>query len=324
MSKTYEKLLNETANKNEECPFSKKNCGFLNKEKKLCLSTDEICPINDIIINNQSTYSENGITYNSTVFGSDYIHYTNEKTNGDIILDLLISIENPLSKIEVGEKLYKKNKLKLHELENDTYYEGSIDNYIVYKKLFNTEMTLEELFKLYGILDTIKSEPDYKTEYLKSKIFIYKKYPVPLNGLTIEEIEDTRKKYNNVSGYNFGTCFMLIATLFISIFFLIDNSYKARIISYILLTMIDIGVIILFYFSSKVIFHPDILVYYPEKNHHRIQFFVLFIFHVIVSIYQNLSTIYILIQINREGNPEENEVKMIDKEKVDELPLYPM
>jgi len=51
---------------------------------------------------------------------------------------------------------------------------------------------------------------------------------------------------------------------------------------------------------------------------------VLFIFHVIVSIYQNLSTIYILIQINREGNPEENEVKMIDKEKVDELPLYPM
>ena len=324
MSKTYEKLLNETVNKNEECPFSKKNCGFLNKEKKLCLSTDEICPINDIIINNQSTYSENGITYNSIVFGSDYIHYTNEKTNNDIILDLLISIENPLSKIEVGEKLYKKNKLKLHELEADTYYKGSIDNYIVYKKLFNTEMTLEELFKLYGKLDTIKSEPDYKTEYLKSKIFIYKKYPVPLNGLTIEEIEDTRKKYNNVSGYNFGTCFMLIATLYISIFFLIDNSYKARIISYILLTMIDIGVIILFYFSSKVIFHPDILVNYPEKNHHRIQFLVLFIFHVIVSIYQNLSTIYILIQINREGNPEENEVKMIDKEKVDELPLYPM
>ena len=62
---------------------------------------------------------------------------------------------------------------------------------------------------------------------------------------------------------------------------IIYKSYKVRIISYILLTMIEIGVIILFYVSSKVIFHPDILVNYPEKNHHRIQFLVLFIFHVI-------------------------------------------
>ena len=69
-------------------------------------------------------------------------------------------------------------------------------------------MTLEELFKLYDKLDTIKSEPDYKTEYLKSKIFIYKKYPVPLNDQSMYDIHDIVNKYRNIEGYYLGTCIM--------------------------------------------------------------------------------------------------------------------
>ena len=323
MRKTYNNLLNETVNKNEQCPFSKKSCGFLNIDRKLCLSIDEICPINDIIINSQATYMENGITYNSLEFGSDYIHYTNEKENNYIIFDLIISLENPLSKIEVGEKLYKKNKLKLHELENDTYYEGDIDKYFVYKKLFNTEMTLEELFKLYDKLDTIKSEPDYKTEYLKSKIFIYKKYPVPLNDQSMYDIHDIDNKYRNIEGYYLGTCIMLFLSLFLGIFYVTPSSVRSKIICYILLTLIDIIVILFFSFSSNAIFHPGILVYYPEKNHHRIQYLVLFIFLLIAAAYQNLSTLYVLIKIYKEEK-EEKESKRIYKGKGADTPLFPM
>ena len=84
--------------------------------------------------------------------------------------------------------------------------------------------------------------------------------------------------------------------------------------------MIDIIVILFFSFSSNGIFHPGILVYYPEKNHHRIQYLVLFIFLFIVAAYQNLSTLYILIKIYK----EEKEAKRIYKGKGADIPLFPM
>lgn len=65
------------------------------------------------------------------------------------------------------------------------------------------------------------------------------------------------------------------------------------------------------------------VVYYPEKNHHRIQYLVLFIFLLIAAAYQNLSTLYVLIKIYKEEK-EEKEAKRIYKGKGADTPLFPM
>ena len=101
MSQTYKDLVSSTVNKDKECPKNKKNCGLLNKDIKLCLPIEEKCPINDIVINNKATYNENGLNYSSIEFGDNYIHFTNEKTSNDIIFDLILSIESPLSIVEI-------------------------------------------------------------------------------------------------------------------------------------------------------------------------------------------------------------------------------
>lgn len=85
-----------------------KKSGLLNEDIKLCLPIEEKCPINDIVINNQSIYNNNGLNYSSIPFGNNYIHFTNEKTSNDIIFDLIFSIESPLSEVEIEEKKKKK------------------------------------------------------------------------------------------------------------------------------------------------------------------------------------------------------------------------
>lgn len=71
------------------------------------------------------------------------------------------------------KKKRKKNIFHLHKNEEDIYYSGNINNIRGYKKLFDTGMTLKDLFKLNGIFDIIETEPYYKAEYFFSKIYIY-------------------------------------------------------------------------------------------------------------------------------------------------------
>ena len=61
---SYNKLINYTVKEGENCPNNKKQCGYLTEDSILCLNDTDICPINDIIINNQSTFSVDNITYN--------------------------------------------------------------------------------------------------------------------------------------------------------------------------------------------------------------------------------------------------------------------
>ena len=171
---TYKDLVSSTVNKDKECPKNKKNCGLLNKDIKLCLPIEEKCPINDIVINNKATYNENGLNYSSIEFGDNYIHFTNEKTSNDIIFDLILSIESPLSIVEIEGKSKEKDIFKLHKNEDEEYFSGNIKDIRGYKKLFDTGMTLKDLFNLYGKFDIIQTEPYYKAEYYFSKIYIYK------------------------------------------------------------------------------------------------------------------------------------------------------
>ena len=64
--------------------------------------------------------------------------------------------------------------------------------------------------------------------------------------------------------------------------FLFKKNMRARIISYILLTICHFVILILFILSSKTIFHSDILTYYKEKNKYRIRLLAFFIVIIIL------------------------------------------
>ena len=305
-SMSYSVLLsNYTVEKNEKCPDEKKSCGLLSKEKKLCFPIEEECPINDIIINNQTEYSEDNIVYKSIIFGNDYIHYTNEKNDNQIILDLLLSIENPLSKIEISDKLYKRI-FKLHELERESYFSGNIDDIRVYKKIFDTGITLQELFQSYEVLNIIKKEPNYKTKYLDSKLFIYKKYPVPLNGKSIDDVNNMNDNYSKAFTKSIIIYVILIMTLFFNVFIISKYSKSPRLLFYFILTIFHVIILILFITNIKVLIHKDILIYYKDKDFHRIQLLIFNIVYFIYAVCQNLSSIYIIMERRRESQNEIN------------------
>lgn len=114
---------------NGKCPEGKKKCGFLYKGSMLCFNIEDECPINDIIFNENKEYVDNNITYKTIKINeNEYIHYTNEKTNNQIIFDLILSIEHPLSKIEIPRKEYLKTIFKLSRYEYENYYKGNINN----------------------------------------------------------------------------------------------------------------------------------------------------------------------------------------------------
>ncbi len=71
-----------------------KKCGKLDVNRILCVKETEKCPINDIVYNSQSNFTNNNITYNSLKINltnnNEYIHFTNEQTENFIITNLSI------------------------------------------------------------------------------------------------------------------------------------------------------------------------------------------------------------------------------------------
>lgn len=68
----------------KECPLGYKNCGVIDTSNNIyCANESESCPINDIVINDQATNNN----YTSLKFSNDgkYLHYTNEKSEGNIL-----------------------------------------------------------------------------------------------------------------------------------------------------------------------------------------------------------------------------------------------
>ena len=132
---TFESLLKNTISKNEKCPEGHKKCGILVNDLILCFRNEEECPINDIIINNNSTYIKGDILYKTIEINeNEYFHYTNSQVNNQIIFDLVLSLEHPLSQIELSEDNYD-IIYKCHELEKDSYYKGNTEGLIMRKRI---------------------------------------------------------------------------------------------------------------------------------------------------------------------------------------------
>ena len=112
-------------------------------------------------------------------------------------------------------------------------------------------------------------------------IYIYIKYPVPLNDKSYEYYSNKDKSYMRVNSYFTGCCIIFIISIIMT-GFLFKKNMRARIISYILLTICHFVILILFILSSKTIFHSDILTYYKEKNKYRIRLLAFFIVIIIL------------------------------------------
>ena len=72
------------------------------------------------------------------------LYYTNEKINGPKITDLLLSIEHPLSSLEIPEG-NKDKILNLHLKEIDLFYDGDINEFQFYKRLIPVNMNFKNL-----------------------------------------------------------------------------------------------------------------------------------------------------------------------------------
>jgi len=317
---SYEKLKKFSVKKGENCPINKKQCGYLNEDLILCFNIGETCPINDIIINNQTDYSVGNIKYNKIRFIDDkYIHFTNEKTDNQILFDLLFSIEHPLSQIETSEKDYDKI-FYLHYREIESYYSGNIDNIKAYKQFYNTGVTLKEFLTSIGKFETFKNMPLYKTKYFDSNIFIYKKFPVPIS-LPIEECEEVANKFKNVVTLNFFMGFLLILVGFAYCVILTKKSNLARIIGYIIITAIDALIIYLFTINLTVVAKPGILINLEEKNSARKG---LLAFRIIFLIYAFLQNILVILDwifyCKQQKENKENENS--DSNENGESPLF--
>ena len=95
----YAKLLENSVPPESNCTEGKKQCGILDtRGQKLCLNSNEICPINDIIINNDNnTINENSkINYTTIKLNNEkYLHYTNQAINKQLIINFKLSNDFP-------------------------------------------------------------------------------------------------------------------------------------------------------------------------------------------------------------------------------------
>ena len=147
---------------NYECLVDQIDCGYLDSqyELKLCLPKDSLCPINHIFID-QNPLIENTPFYYKNIKLNDnyYLHYTNQKYNGIVLVQLKISelmpCGNPLNenRKEMEYILYANEKFRCEDsVEDYRYFELDYEN----KTTLYNENGIKEIIEnlpLYSIKD---------------------------------------------------------------------------------------------------------------------------------------------------------------------------
>lgn len=296
----YETLLTNAISENEQCPNNQKKCGHLNEGLVVCYDLNEACPINDIIFDSNPNHSEGNINYTSLkINDNEYIHFTNEKTDNQIIFDLVLSIEHPLSKIELSED-EEPYMFQLHEKEREMYYIGNIEVIKAFKQLYNTNMTYEDNLKTYNMYDEIMNDAKYKKSMLQSNMFIYKKNPLPFSKYTKNDILDFNNGYHSAYILNYFIDGFLIASFAFIILLIVLGRF--RIFFYLGLTLLDVLIILFFSLSIKNLsnsefFNKDIKSF-ADKDFHRVQLLVFYSFYFSFAIFENIIGFFIYCQVD--------------------------
>ena len=295
---TYTSLSTKAITKNEKCPNGQKKCGILNNDLILCLNIEENCPINDIVINNFSKYYINNISYNTIEINKDeYFHFTNEQVDNQIIFDLVISLEHPLSKIELLEENYY-TIFQCHEYENAYCYRGNIQNIKSYQRIYDTNITFKELLEANNLYNKVLEEKYYRKQYFPSKMYIYKKYPIPITKLKYQKINELNEDYFTCFVLNFVSCGFLFVTFVFYFLTIIMRSY--RLMYYIILSMFDILICLFFFLKLKFLINREIFYneYYSfsDKDLHRHQLLCFHATYTSLAIFHNICAVYAWIR----------------------------
>ena len=142
-------------------------------------------------------------------------------------------------------------------------------------------------------------------EYLSSKMFIYKKYAIPIKGVTYQEIEKFNKDYFISYVLNYFSASFFIFNYGFPILILKDIYYW--ILLYLGSTLADIIICLFFFLKIKcltntIIFKDsDIL---KEKNYNRFQLLSMHVSYTIIIIIHNLICIFLKFKEKREEREE--------------------
>ena len=255
----YTDILIKYGTNKSNCPNDTKQCGILDYfNNKLCVFKNQSCPINKIIIDN----NENGPLINKEKYkfqtvkfknSKQYLHYTNEAINDNIITSFIIQKKYDLNslfkpEIELNDKtlnkyniiykiqknnLYEQNKIKF--ITND----NTFNNITIYSKNYfginlNCLNDKSELFNFYNIISQSKIDQIKLNEKHSNKndlicfiiilfeCLIYYIYRKKLK----EIINDYKKKEKNpYIKFCFFFTFIFIILKFVCIF-LQDKNFK--------------------------------------------------------------------------------------------------
>ena len=94
----YESLYSNSVDKDKECDIGFKKCGILDTNNKImCVEDITDCPINKILINNNSSSPEDYSYKTLKLNNGQYLHYTNESIDSFIVVNLSLSLGIPCS-----------------------------------------------------------------------------------------------------------------------------------------------------------------------------------------------------------------------------------
>ena len=261
----YDILIKNSTKTKEECLNQKgmKICGMLDELNQIvCLNENIECPLNDIIINNNSTHKEiinnTEIIYDTIPIEDKnyFIHHTNKNIDKQIISGFNISFGYPCSHLYpnvarnnlfIGYDFIYCNKS--NKLSKEIWYQNSTD--------FFKENGIYELFHNYNLskLDNLNSSL-YILFYPGFNKECYLKYS--LNSNSFSNYMKNRKKYK--------FCFVFISVMsFINIFFqffsmlLTEIYYIYSLINSILLILFIIPFIFCKKYSNSLVSHLNCL-----------------------------------------------------------------
>ena len=212
----YDILIKNSTKNKEECLNKKdmKVCGNLDDlNQTVCLNKNIECPLNDIIINNQSNHEEtidnNTIIYESFLLNNNfYIHYTNKNVNKKIISGFNVSLGYPCSHLFLN---HKRNNLFIGY---DFIYCSQDNNLSQF--IFNQNST--QFFKDNGLYDLFKDFNLTKLNNFNSSLYILN-YP----GIEKDCYLNNSLHSNSFSSFIYKRKIFKILFIFQSIFSFISN-----------------------------------------------------------------------------------------------------
>ena len=198
---SYKELLksNQVVNEENDCPINYKSCGYLDTMKrKLCIKNDEICPINNITIQNQIP-----ILINNNKENND----SNNNSNAQLIT--IVKLSQYKQCINPTEKFWDYHyPLEMTKKRCDTKLKGNIYDER-YKIISNFSISKLQLYNENSITGKLKDIDEVCLNKISNdKIFLFTRNFI---GFDLKELDNLQYNYEDLITYQkrSNTCFFI-------------------------------------------------------------------------------------------------------------------